>query len=359
MDRYSKPLGNLFSFKQEFFEENDKKLREFELHAKLYRQQPTREKCKNCHEGITFDDELNFQKFGVVYALCSHCGHLNGNHEDTDEFCSAIYGGGEGDGEDYASTYLSSDAEIYDNRVDEIYAPKAQFLFDSLVAEGIEPDSLIDFGAGAGYFIAGAKKCGFSNVIGHEVSKTLVNFGNTILGKECIFRHDLPEICNIIENAKADVVSMIFVLEHLQHPRDVLRAIKINKNIRYFYFSVPLFSPSVLFESVFQDVMPRHLTSGHTHLYTKKSIDYLCEEFGFRPVSKWWFGLDMADMYRSICVSLGKANGENKLLRDYLDCNFLPLIDKLQNVLDEEGACTEVHILVEKIPCEIDISTER
>jgi len=48
MIRYSKPLGGLLSFKEQFFVENDLKLSEFREIAKLYVAQPLRKSCMNC-----------------------------------------------------------------------------------------------------------------------------------------------------------------------------------------------------------------------------------------------------------------------------------------------------------------------
>lgn len=346
MKRYSKPLGDLFSFKQDFFNENDAKLHEFKDIAKLYRQQPTRMRCKNCDGQIEFTDESSFSKLDVQYSFCVHCGHLNGAHEDTDAFLSALYV--DDRGENYASTYLATDKLAYQKRVNEIYLPKAQFLCDALSEVGEQPGRLIDFGAGAGHFVAAAGLSGFTDAIGYEPSDTLVEFGNTMIGQHSLIPHKLSDLIKIIQNAEAQVASMIFVLEHAQAPRSVLRALSENENIQYVYFSVPLFSPTVLFESVFPDVMPRHLVAGHTHLYTERSIRYFCEEFGFSTVAEWWFGLDIGDLYRSLWISIGKAETPNAPLREYLSKELLPLVDRLQNVLDEAHQCTEVHMLLRK-----------
>jgi len=53
LKRYSKPLGNLFDFKQDFFYENDSKLQEFTRIASVYRAQPTRESASSIHSART------------------------------------------------------------------------------------------------------------------------------------------------------------------------------------------------------------------------------------------------------------------------------------------------------------------
>jgi hypothetical protein len=346
MKRYSKPLGNLFSFKQDFFCENDNKPREFEKIALTYRQQPRRLNCKNCDGPIDFTETSTFTKLGVQYSFCVRCGHLNGAHEDTNAYCSELYE--DKAGENYASTYLATSQSAYQERVDEIYVPKTRFLLDALASLGEEPGRLIDIGAGAGHFVSAAKSTGFTDSIGYEPSKTLVDFGNAMIGQQSIIQHELSDLISIVRRVEAQVVSMIFVLEHTQSPRSVMQALSENEQIKFVYFSVPLFSPTVLFESVFPEVMPRHLVAGHTHLYTEQSIRYLCNEFGFTPMAEWWFGLDIGDLYRSLWVSLGKAGTPNAPLREYLTNEFLPLVDRLQHVLDSAHQCTEVHMLLKR-----------
>ncbi len=104
----------------------------------------------------------------------------------------------------------------------------------------------------------------------------------------------------------------------------------------------------MILESVFPEVMPRHLVAGHTHLYTESSIQCFCVEFGFERLSEWWFGLDMTDLNRSVIVTLDKHGTQNTPLRNYWTNHFMPLIDRLQSVLDEAQACSEVHMLVKK-----------
>lgn len=288
-----------------------------------------------------------FTKLGVEYSFCHRCGHCNGAYEDTDDFCRALYT--EDEGRDYAKEYMSSDVQQYNSRVAEIYLPKALFLKDALEEEkSFSSARLTDFGTGAGYFVSAALECGFENVQGYEPSETLVALGNTMIGSDCLIRHDISDIVGLIEKSNANVASFIAVLEHLQTPRAVLQALSLNPQIEYIFFSVPLFSPTVVLESVFTEIMPRHLVAGHTHLYTEQSIEYFCNEFGFERLSEWWFGLDMTDLARSVLVSLKKANKDSTVLSKYWAERFMPMIDKLQNVLDEERYCSEVHMLLRK-----------
>ena len=341
MIRYSKPLGELPYFKQAFFTANDLMLGDRKDIARIYQSQPERKSCKNCDGFLDYESLSCFTNLGVDFCFCPNCGHCNGVFEDTEVFCRALYT--DNRGLDYAENYNATDSYQYEKRVSEIYLPKAKFLSDSLNEAGAQSVRLVDFGAGAGYFVSAAIEYGFNNVIGYEPSETLVDLGNTMIGEDRLIGHDLSEIVELIEQSDATVASFIGVLEHLQNPREVLKAIRDNQNIRFVFFSVPLFSPTVVMESVFHGIMPRHLAGGHTHLYTEDSIEHFCNEFHFKRQSEWWFGLDIRDLIRSVSVSL-----KSDPLRVYWNDSFAPLVDKLQHVLDEAHVCSEVHMVLEK-----------
>ncbi|OAI57048.1 hypothetical protein AYO49_03065 [Verrucomicrobiaceae bacterium SCGC AG-212-N21] len=347
MIRYSKPLGQLLDFKQEFFDANDAKLESFERIAGVYQKQPRRASCKNCAAAHVPSPDATFVKLDTDYWFCGTCGHCNGAHEDTVEFCLSMYT--DDDGKAYSKTYVEAGRKNFEHRTKEIYVPKAKFLKESLEERGAYPATIADFGAGAGYFISAAKQCGFDQITGYEPSKTLAEFGNAMLGGDVIRHHDLADTTSLIQNAKATVASFVGVLEHLQDLRGAYQALRDNEHIRYVLFSVPMFCPSVVLETVFPEIMPRHLAAGHTHLYTEQSIQHICDEFGFKRVSEWWFGLDMTDLFRSVLVSLGKSSAPTAPLRSYWQQKFGPLLDSLQGKIDEARMSSEVHMLIEKV----------
>ena len=139
---------------------------------------------------------------------------------------------------------------------------------------------------------------------------------------------------------------MIGVLEHLQHPREALREISENPNIKYFFISVPTFSLSTYLEILSPDIFHRQLAGGHTHLYTEKSLHYLANEFGFRITNEWWFGTDVIDLYRHIRVKLDNISASDKFKDTCM--NLIPLIDSMQLEVDKNRGSSEVHLLFEK-----------
>ena len=340
MIRFGKPSGPLLAQKGTFFESNDELQERVREIGAIYVRQPKRSSCKNCSRPLA---GLTFTKMGIDYVQCENCGHLNGRHEDTEEFVEAVYTGKGGAA--YASTYGAADLAAYESRVKAIYAPKAAFLFD-VIGDGAKDLSFADMGAGSGYFVAALRQAGAENVVGYDVSETQVSLAREMSGGT--FRlHALGDTARIVAGVEADVVSFIGVLEHLRDPRAVLAALQANRTIRYAYLSIPMFSVTVFLEAVFPSVFHRHLGAGHTHLYTDSSLDWMCREFGFTRVGEWWFGTDMVDLYRDVIVSLGKSAGTANLSAAWHD-GFGGVIDALQLELDKRKLSSEVHVVLRK-----------
>ena len=339
--RYGKPSKEILLHKENFFKSNDAMLSIGSNMNKLYNQQEERLNCKNCAYKL---GKVDFKKLYVEYSVCLNCGHLNGKHEDSDSFLSKIYK--EEKGTDYAKVYNSKDSNTFISRTKDIYVPKAMFLKESLLNFGLHPEALsfADIGAGSGYFVSAMKNVGLKKIKGYEVSEQQLNLGNSMIGEEVLFHMDMDHSLDLIKEIEVDVVSMIGVLEHLKHPRDVLNALSKNKNVKFFYISVPLFSITVFFEMIFPKVMNRQLSGAHTHLYTEESLEYMANEFNLDRIASWWFGTDMMDLHRSISVSLSNEKYETNIIKLWQD-KFSPMIDSLQLELDNKHMSSEVHML--------------
>ena len=342
MIRFGKPSAALLAQKTHFFRENTALLAEGERIGDIYRRQPRRTRCKCCNFTL---DGRRFTKKGTEYVLCGSCGHLNGAFEDTNAFCEAVYTNT--GGEAYARTYSSADREAYQTRVREIYLPKAEFLLAGLTDAGEDPEALryADLGAGSGYFVAALREAGRRDVTGYEVSEVQVALASEMLGAGAVVHHELDDAVKLAGKFEADVVSMIGVLEHVQHPRDILTALQGNANVRYLYISVPLFSTCVFLEMVFPDVFQRQLSAGHTHLYSESSLDWTAREFDMTRVAEWWFGTDLVDLYRSVAVGLESDEASAELADPWREL-IVPVIDEMQMVLDRRKLSSEVHMLL-------------
>ena len=340
--RYGKPSADLIAIKQSFFRENAQHLAHSRELGAIYRRQPARTKCKCCDGAL---DGVGFTKQDIDYVLCGRCGHLNGRHEDTAEFCRTVYTAD--DGKDYAANYAAEDREAFDRRIEVIYLPKARFLIDGLRNAGATPEALsfADIGAGSGYFVGAMRRAGLGRAVGYEVSAAQCALAGAMVGDGSVQRLELDGEAALVRQLDTAVVSLIGVLEHVRNPRALLAAIHDNPKIRYLFLSVPLFSPSVYFEMVFPGAMQRQLSGGHTHLYTESSLDWTCREYGFGRVAEWWFGTDLVDLYRSVLVNL-EGDPALRAMAGPWSQSWAGAIDEMQLALDKRKLSSEVHLLL-------------
>lgn len=335
-----KSSGDISQLVQGYVEQNDSLLADAQRINEIYRQQPARPQCMCCR--LQIPGKPTFVKQGIGYSVCAQCGHLNGVYLDTPEFCAQVYG----DPKYYANFYKPMDRDAFQARVSAIYRPKAEFLFDALSKQGARPQELryTDFGAGSGYFVAALLASGVKECEGLELSEGQVRQGNSCLPEPCL-KPLLPErTYDALSEIQSEVVSMVGVLEHLQDPRRALQALASNPRVKFLLISVPLLSPSVLFELAFPQVFERHLSGDHTHLYTASSLRWLEKEFGLKRIGEWWFGADMVDLYRQLRVTFAKSD-EMRGATALLDELLRPAVDALQLSLDERRLSSEVHLV--------------
>ncbi len=72
----------------------------------------------------------------------------------------------------------------------------------------------------------------------------------------------------------------------------------------------------------------------------------MAEKIGFEVAYEWRFGSDINDLYRFLRVSIAK-NG-NPEFASYFSEKFVPLMDKLQLVLDESEFSSELHFILRR-----------
>jgi len=331
--KFSKPSFAIIKNKESFFNENDRLLENVKRVNNFYLKQPKRKKCKTCSNSIK---ETHLTIHGIPYSICKKCGHLNGLHEDTIEFSSYLYS--ENDGEDYAINYKNN----YTDRVHDIYKPKVKFLMDCLLSiENIMDFDVTDIGCGGGHFVKALEDYGVSSV-GFDTNKQLINFGNEMMSSNLLKHINIDEINRYILNSQSKVLSLVGVLEHLNNPIEALKAFK-QSGSKYLYLQVPLFSFSALLESIHPSVFPRQLNTGHTHLYTESSIDFLCKRYELSKIGEWWFGSDMVDLFRHLRVLMNSSVSVNLSSKFFGD-----VIDDLQSCFDRKKICSGVNMILKK-----------
>lgn len=337
--KYSKSSAHYLTTKADFFSKNADFLNKAIKQNKLYSSQPKREFCKLC--GVNLPASVDFVSHGVGYVFCDDCSHLNGIYEDTKAYVEDLYMLDAG--VEYASNYIDKQ---FEKRAVDIYLPKVDFLINTLPSK---TNKILDVGCGGGYFVFAALLRNLK-AMGLDVSKTMVEFGNAqiehLIGTVPLRFEEEEGFFEAIKNTDANVVSAIGVIEHLREPHKFFEAFK-QSEAKYLYYSVPMFSLSVVLENVSDDVFPRQLSGGHTHLFTEDSISKMHKIIGVSSIGEWRFGTDFMDLYRHLTVRLNSKNVSEKMV-DFLYNVLGSKIDELQNILDSNHSCSEIHVVVLK-----------
>ena len=333
--KFSKPSVAVIRNKTSFFEENEKHLNHVRNVNNFYKKQPPRDNCKTCGSLL---EEIDIFIHNVPYSICKNCNHFNGRHEDTKEFAEFLYS--DSDGEDYSKNYLNN----FKSRVDDIYIPKAEFLKEVLNKNNVTNFKVTDIGCGGGHFV---KACEDLDIMatGYDPNKKLISLGSQMLDINDIQYRDLDKINSLIKETETEVLALIGVLEHLMDPLGALDAFKKSKS-QFLYLQVPLFSFAAIQESMHDDVFPRQLNAGHTHLYTNESIEYLCKKFNLKRAGEWWFGTDFVDLFRHLHI---KVNSDSNNKQSYIQSYLGNHIDNLQSVIDSKKMCSGVNMILQKI----------
>lgn len=325
---FSKKSSDVSSIKKEFFSSNKKYLRGAIRINKLYSKQIRRKRCKNCNLNIK---NITFVSHHVKYSICDRCSHLNGIYEDTNSFNKKIYLSESG------SNYINAYRQSFNSRVKKIYQPKVEFLKKVLKKNF----SIIEVGCGAGQFIKASENKNIK-AKGIDINKDLINLGSKYLKTNKIELVKHNKIFNLIKESKANVCVLIHTLEHLQDPNLFMRKLK-KTNVKYLFINIPLFSFSTFVENVFKNVYPRQLSADHTHLYSKKSLEYFIKKHNFKVLGEWWFGSDISDLFRSMLLN---SNFKNKKFIKYFQKYFGKHVDTIQGVFDKKKLSSEVHMVL-------------
>ena len=342
IEKYGKSFCGLKKHKQSFFKDNDELLKSKERCAELYSKQPLRHMCKTCGESL--ESGAKYQSHGVEYIVCSNCSHVNGRHEETEAYSNYLYMES-----NYGSyIYGGSGQKIYDQRVKDIYLPKAKFLLDVLENhENISREniSILDIGAGSGYFLSACDDLEIP-AYGVDMSMDQVEFGNMYMHKTqestelSLIKAD--SLAQYITNTSVNVVSAIGVMEHVLDFHTLFESICDNTNIQYIYMSVPMFGLSNVLEAFTPDVYNRHLGGEHTHVFSDESLRFLCDKYKMEMVAKWRFGTDMMDLFRICMVKLPEEFNVT-----YME-KFQNCLDEMQRVLDKNDFSSEIHLVLKK-----------
>lgn len=253
--------------------------------------------CKSVHTHLFFKAYHDY-----LFFECNDCGALYlHNLPDTD----LIYQGSEeiGCGIDYYG-----ENQLFDIRVNQIVAPKVDFILDVCRQIDIRVHRWIDVGAGCGHLLEYARSLGIE-VQGIESDVSQYNFMlNRGLNVKNIFLNE--ENLSSTENvdlSNADVVSLITVLEHMEKPAEFIKEIgKTMKSGSVLVIEVPRHPSLSAFANItHKNIVYRHITPPvHLQIFTEKSIEYLLDDY-YEIVAKWEFGQGFSDMMNYSLIESG------------------------------------------------------
>lgn len=307
----------------------------------LLAQYPDRARCIVC-EGNLQNSDI-FLHRDIPFKHCTRCGHIQTAQEPDEHYeqaASMALG--------YEGIYPELNQKDYQSRCERIYAPKADWIFESLAETSRKPADLkwCDLGCGAGYFLKSLQNVGCSQIRGLDVDKHNLDIAQKMLDEDVVSLNPYS-FDQSIANVEADIYTAFFVLEHIRDTSKVIKALSEKPPGTLFAFSVPVFGFIALMESIIKDHYPRSLDAMmHTQIYTEQSLAFLVEEAGYEMVSEWVFGQDMIDIHRFMNVNLARQYPE-KLCRDSM-AKIEELIDPMQSAIDRAHFADARHILVVK-----------
>ena len=91
--KYSKSYRNISKIQKKYFEDNLINLNLVKKLNEKYIKQKKRLVCQNCKYKIS---NYTFLSFKVKYSICKKCGHLNGYHQNTQNFINWHYSAEQG-----------------------------------------------------------------------------------------------------------------------------------------------------------------------------------------------------------------------------------------------------------------------
>lgn len=249
--------------------------------------------CKQPTKGATPKSEI----YRGEYVQCNHCGHIFVHSRPTEAALNQFYE----HNTHYASTY--TDRAAAEKRLDHIYKPWVNWMSKVYREQyGVAPRSILDVGAGGGHFIAA---CGRENISGRgiELSDDSRAFAREIWGVDLV----AEDFCGVnIE--PADVVTFWGLLEHVPDPGAFIKAASraLHSGRGMVIAKVPRWdSLSAYVQRENPETIIRHLDPlGHITCFTDSSMAELLYLHGFKPVSAWYYGMDVYETMMQIGLAL-------------------------------------------------------
>lgn len=335
---FSKPLIDVASKTQALILENEELLTRQKSIAVQLLDGEIRDDCILCGESL--DGAHDMLHRGVPYFLCSQCHHIQTKNAPPDGYPHSME-----NGQGFDALYREIEPDEFSNRCDRIYEPKLKWLLAELKKVGRDSDAmtLLDLGAGAGYFVSVARQNGFPEAIGVEENANLVDIGTRFLGDGAL-RQFNDELVAAVTGFDAELYTAWFVLEHIENPGAFWRAFSKKPTGTMIGFSIPIYGFGAMLENTTETFFARNLDSVfHTQHYTPKSLEHALSLSNCDVLAEWVFGQDAADLYRTLVA--GMEGRVDDLLGNDLRERLEGALDGIQEVLDQNNLADSRHVL--------------
>jgi SAM-dependent methyltransferase len=241
----------------------------------------------------------------VRFVACGVCGIAYVNPAPTDEALRRIYSGEWGD--------VWREPE----KLERDFDPRRFWRELDAIPKSRRRGSLLDVGCANGAFLASARRLGFSEVRGLDVSPAGVGYANQRLGAGTALCGDLLK--RPFAPDSFDVVTLWATLEHLRDPgRFIEEAFRLLKPGGLFCASVPCWSGLA---ARWLGVKSCGVGLGHLNYFTPKGLAHLLRKHGlvrvvsqtrgFNPMAFWldWRGRSIVEKWGpSDALREGKRN---------------------------------------------------
>ena len=296
--RLGKPV-NIFKLKSDVVEGFVSKVSEVRVsREKIYSDSVV--SVKSCVVCASEDVKFKLNVYGALYSECLCCSHVFVSNPPSKKVLDSFYKSDKS----YFSSYTSK--KLSDIRIREVVVPKVEYVvseFERL--KGFKPKRILDVGAGGGHFVAAARKLGFE-ADGVEVSVGGVAFCKENFGFD-LFNVDF--LGDEVDLSGYDIICFWGVVEHLSDPKSLLfRAKKLLRlDDGLLVVEVPnINSLSSSVQKVFSKSVVRHLDPlGHLNVFSDSSLATLFLLCGFKPVSAWFFGMDVFELLSQLSFNFG------------------------------------------------------
>lgn len=275
--------------------------------------------------------------YGFDYGVCNNCGVARMLQIPDSQLLRDFYTDGAFKAEKQPGADLIS-TDNFHERVNLISTPKVQHVLDNVKKPA---PYWVDIGCGVGDLVQAANNLG-ADAIGYDIDIREINHG-IAMGAN-IENVDITD-----ENAaellgKADIISLISVIEHVSNPFQMLKSIvEHSKPDTTIVIEVPRFhSISSMTNLCFTDHVARHmLPPQHLSLFTDESFKYLADSLELSIDHVWYYGSDANEIF-------GTMLQQSAMAERHFGDRIYALISDIQQVFDKHKLCDEMFVMLSK-----------